>query len=140
MGADDVRPIRLVLIDDREVARDQAASRLRQHPLLEIIGAVAGFAGALHLVLDLRPDAVLVATRPPDRGGLDAIRLLSALDGASRPAIIAYLEILHCDGWPAARAAGADDLLLTGMDPESMARELQRITSGVCRGAATSDS
>jgi two-component system nitrate/nitrite response regulator NarL len=128
-------PIRVVLLDDHNVARSQSAARLGQHPRLEIVGDAADCAEALRLARELQPDAVLVETRRLDERGLEAIALLSSLDGAMRPAIVAYLEILHDADWPDARAAGADDVLLKEMRPDAVARELQAVMDRVNRGS-----
>ena len=129
--------IRLVLLDDHDVARSQSVARLRQHPVLEIVGDAAECGEALALAQELAPDAVLVETHRLDKRGLEAITILSSLDGKMRPAIVAYLEILHRGDWPHAHAAGADDLLLKEMPPETLAGELRHIISRVRRDTHT---
>ncbi len=126
--------IRLVLLDDNDAARGRSVARLSQHAPVEIVGAVADGADAVKLVQELQPDAVLVETRRRDERGIEAISLLSALDGATRPAIVAYLEILHRGDWPDAQAAGADDLLLKEMPPRLLGGELRNIVDRVRHG------
>lgn len=127
MESNEAPRVRLLLLDDHEAARIRSVARLGQHAGMEIVGAVAEFGEAVRLVEKLQPDAILVETRRLDERGLEAIRRLSALDGATRPAIVAYLEILHRGDWPDARAAGADDLLLKEMSPRILAGELRSI-------------
>ncbi|MDP9236184.1 MAG: response regulator [Chloroflexota bacterium] len=127
MQSDDSPPIRVVLLDDHDVARNRSVERLGQHPLLEIVGDAADCAEALKLAHELQPDAVLVETTRLDKRGLEAIGLLSSLDEELRPAVVAYLEILHRSDWPDARAAGADDVLLKEMRPDAIAKELQTV-------------
>jgi two-component system nitrate/nitrite response regulator NarL len=126
-------PIRVVLVDDHDVARSRSVARLGQYPRLEIVGDASDFAAALKLAQELRPDAVLVETRRLDKGGLEAITLLSSLDEEMRPAIVAYIEILHRSDWPDARASGADDLLLKEMRLDRLAGELWHIVNRVRR-------
>jgi DNA-binding NarL/FixJ family response regulator len=127
MESDEARPIRVLLLDDHDVARNRSAARLREHPRLEIVGDAADCAEALRLARELQPDAVLVETRRLDERGLEAIARLSSLDEETRPAIVAYVEILHHGDWPGARAAGADDVLLKEMRPDVIARELKTV-------------
>lgn len=131
MQSDAPLPIRVVLLDDHDVARDRSVERLGQHPLLEIVGDVADCTEALKLAYELQPDAVLVETTRLDKRGFEAIGLLSSLAEELRPAVVAYVEILHRSDWPDARAAGADDVLLKEMRPDAIARELQTVVDRV---------
>lgn len=119
--------IRLLLLDDHDASRSRSVTRLAQQAGMEIVAAVADGGEAVRLAQELRPDAILVEMRRPDKRGLKAIAQLSALDEATRPAIVAYLEILHRGDWPDAQAAGADDLLLKEMSPRTVAGELRSI-------------
>jgi DNA-binding NarL/FixJ family response regulator len=127
MKSADGLPIRLVLLDDHDGARHRAVDRLGQHPQLVIVGDTAGSSEALELAQELKPDAVLVETHRLDNRGMQAISLLSTLGQRTRPAVVAYLEIVHRGDWPAARAAGADDVLLQEMPPWALARELRHV-------------
>ncbi|MDP9236191.1 MAG: response regulator [Chloroflexota bacterium] len=131
MELNDSLPIRLVLLDNDDVARSRSVARLEQPPELEIVGDAADSTDALRLTRELQPDAVLVESHLQDKRGLEAIALLSSIDEAERPAVVAYLEILHRGTWPQARAAGADDLLLKEMPTQSIARELRSIVNHV---------
>ena len=93
-------PIRLVLLDDRDVARRQSVARQRKEPQLDIVGDASDGDGAVKLGQTLRPDAVIVETRHMHRGSVEAIAARSTLHGATRPAIVTYLEILHRGNWP----------------------------------------
>jgi DNA-binding NarL/FixJ family response regulator len=131
MESDNGLPIRLVLLDNDDVARSRSVARLEQHPGLHVVGDAADSTEALRLTRELQPDAILVESNVQDKRGLEAIALLSSIDEAERPAVIAYLQILHRSTWPDARAAGADDLLLKEMPPQSLARELRNIVRHV---------
>jgi DNA-binding NarL/FixJ family response regulator len=134
MEISDVLPIRLILLDDHDVARRQSAARLSQNPTLEVIGHTADPNDALNLVRELEPDAILVETRRLDERGLQAIALLSAIEKPVRPAVVAYLEIVHRDDWPAAHAVGADDVLLRELPTETLVKELRHVVGHVREG------
>ena len=133
MESNEAPRIRLLLLDDRESSRSRSVTRLAQQAGMEIVAAVADCGEATRLVQQLQPDAVLVEMRRLDERGLEAIAQLSGLDEATRPAIVAYLEILHRGDWPDAQAAGADDLLLKEMSPRTMGSELRSIVDRVRR-------
>lgn len=127
--------IRLIVVDDNDVGRSQSVARLRKHPQLEVVGDAGDCREAAQLTRSTHPDIVLVEIRRVDKRGVDVVAELSSLDLGNRPAIVAYLEILHRGEWPDARAAGADDVVLKEMPAEGVARELRRIVQRVRRDA-----
>lgn len=127
--------IRLVVVDDNDVGRSQSVARLRKHPQLEVVGDAGDCREAAQLTLSMHPDIVLVEIRRLDKRGAEVVAELSSLDLGNRPAIVAYLEILHRGEWPKAQAAGADDVVLKEMPAEGVARELWRIVQRVRRDA-----
>jgi DNA-binding NarL/FixJ family response regulator len=129
MERNDRLPIRLVLLDDDDVARRRSVARLERDSELEIVGHAADPSEVLRLTRVLEPDAVLVDPHLQGERGLDAIALLASIDDVQRPAVVAYLEIIHRESWPEARAAGADDLLLKELPPRTLARELRNIVN-----------
>lgn len=140
METNATRPIRLLLLDDHDVARRQSVARLGRHPHLAIVGDMADDSVAATLAQQLEADAVLVETRRLDKRGLQSIKSLSSLKTRTRPAIVAYVEILHRDDWAHARAAGADDVLLKEMSPEAIAKELQIVVDRVHNARSQSGS
>ena len=128
-------PIRLVVVDDHEDGRRQLVARLRKHPKLEVVGDAGDSREATHLTDTMHPDAILIEMRRLDKRGLAVVAELSSRDTKNRPAIVAYLEILHRGEWTDARAAGADDIVLKEMRPENAARELRQIVNRVQRDA-----
>ena len=129
MTSVETMPVRLVVVDDHEVARNRLVARLARQSRVQVVGEVADHAAALELTKTLRPDAVLIETRRLDQKGIEAIAMFSRLAPDERPAVIAYLEIVHRADWQDARAVGADDVILKEMTAESLAEELLRIVS-----------
>jgi DNA-binding NarL/FixJ family response regulator len=119
-----VRPISLVLLDDHDTARSALVQRLRRHALLEVVGDTPDPGEAEDLVLRLRPDAVLVDTMREDRHGIQAVARLATLGAAVRPAIVVHVSYRQDGDWAAARAAGADAILLKEIAADHLAAQL----------------
>ena len=85
------RPPTVVVVDDEPMIRG-ALSRTLSDGGLELVGEAADAKHALPLVVDLRPDVVLIDLRLPDSPGVEAIEQLSALAPASRILILARTE------------------------------------------------
>lgn len=63
--------IRIVLVDDHDVARRALRSVLKSNPNLEIVGEAAEGKEALKKIEELRPDIVLLDIGLPDMSGID---------------------------------------------------------------------
>jgi DNA-binding NarL/FixJ family response regulator len=64
-------PIRIVLVDDHEVARRALRSVLRTNPNIEVVGEAAEGKEALRKVEELHPDIVLLDISLPDMSGIE---------------------------------------------------------------------
>jgi DNA-binding NarL/FixJ family response regulator len=104
--------LKLVLVDDHEVARAALARRLRDHPRILVAGHTADPLEAHDIVLGHQAHAVLVDTIRQDRQGPRVVSSLSALPAHQRPAVVVHLSYYQPEHWVLARAAGADDLIL----------------------------
>jgi two-component system, LytTR family, response regulator len=121
--------LRTVVVDDEALARRRVCELVDAHPELERVGEASDGAGALDVIVDLRPDLVFLDIQMPE---LDGFEVLAALDEDDVPAVVfvtAYDE--H-----ALRAfdVGAFDYLLKPVTPErfeaAVARVRDRTTSG----------
>jgi DNA-binding NarL/FixJ family response regulator len=81
------RAITVVLVDDEELVRTALARALDEHGL-ELIGEASSTQDAINLVVDLRPDVVLMDPQVPGIAGIDAIKQLYLLAPASRTLIL----------------------------------------------------
>jgi DNA-binding NarL/FixJ family response regulator len=63
--------IRIVLVDDHEVARRALRSVLRANPNIEVVGEAAEGKEALKKVEELKPDIVLLDISLPDISGIE---------------------------------------------------------------------
>jgi DNA-binding NarL/FixJ family response regulator len=76
--------IRIVLVDDHEVARRALRSVLRSNPNLEVVGEAAEGKEALKKVEELRPDIVLLDIGLPDMSGIDVAPGIRSVSPESR--------------------------------------------------------
>jgi len=126
-----VRPISLVLLDDHDTARAALVQRLRRHAVLSVVGDTADPAEAEDLVERLRPDVVLVDTMREDRLGIQAVARLATLAAPVRPAVVVHVSYRQDGDWAAARAAGADAILLKEIAADHLATQLAPVVRRV---------
>ena len=77
-------PIRIVLVDDHEVARRALRSVLSSNPNLEIVGEAVEGREAIRKVGELRPDIVLLDISLPDISGIEAAPSIREVSPESR--------------------------------------------------------
>lgn len=77
-------PIRIVLVDDHEVARRALRSVLSSNPNLEVVGEAVEGREAIKKVGELRPDIVLLDISLPDISGIDAAPAIREVSPESR--------------------------------------------------------
>jgi DNA-binding NarL/FixJ family response regulator len=85
------RPITVILVDDEQLVRTALAQALAAAGI-ELVGEAVDAPAALALVLDLRPDVVLMDLRLPGSRGVDTIEALGLLAPASRMLILTRTE------------------------------------------------
>ena len=85
------RPITVVLVDDEHLIRGALAQALTTDGL-DLIGEAANAPDAVKLVIDLRPDVVLMDIRLPGMPGVQAIEQIGLLAPASRILILTRTE------------------------------------------------
>ncbi len=85
------QPITVVVVDDEQMIRGALAQTLTGAGL-DLVGGASNARDALRLVLDIRPDVVLMDLRLPDSSGVQAIEQLALLAPASRILILTRTE------------------------------------------------
>jgi DNA-binding NarL/FixJ family response regulator len=85
------RPITIVLVDDEHLIRAALARALAEDGL-ELVGEAGNATDAVKLVVDVRPDVVLMDIRLPGSDGVQAIQQLGLLAPASRILILTRSE------------------------------------------------
>jgi DNA-binding NarL/FixJ family response regulator len=111
------RPLRVVVVDADDLVRQTVAALLGIGNRIEVVG-LAGQAGpATDMVINTRPDVVLVDPRMPDlEGGLTFIRRLHDLAPDVRVLVVCSPEFLDA----AAHAEGVDGCLRKTFRPNDL--------------------
>jgi two-component system response regulator AlgR len=78
--------MRVLIVDDEQLARDRLARMLANLEGYEVVGEAAHGVAALEQIQNLQPEVVLLDIRMPGMDGLEAARHLSLLD--EPPAVI----------------------------------------------------
>jgi diguanylate cyclase (GGDEF)-like protein len=99
--------MRIVIVEDSPLVRDNLLSLLAGHPGLSVIGTAAGEDEAYHLITRTRPDVVLLDLALSPGSGLSLLRRLRATHGLGPRVVI--LSNQPADPYAAlCRDAGAD--------------------------------
>jgi len=111
--------MKVVIIDDERLARNELRRLLKAHPQLDVVGEAATMAEGIALVEQRRPDLLLLDIQMPEGNGFD---LLAALDA---PPMVIFTTAY--DQY-AIRAfdANALDYLLKPIDPARLAQALDK--------------
>jgi DNA-binding NarL/FixJ family response regulator len=86
-----LRPVTVVLVDDEQLIRSALAQALAADGL-DLVGEATDAATAIEMVVDLRPDVVLMDIKVPGSDGVATIEALGLLAPASRMLILTRTE------------------------------------------------
>jgi DNA-binding LytR/AlgR family response regulator len=112
-----------VIVDDEAPARDELRYLLTAHPDVEVAGEASGPAQAIDLVRETAPDVVFLDIEMPGATGLSLAPLVR--ERASPPAVV--FVTAHERYAVDAFAVEAFDYLLKPVDPDRLARVLERL-------------
>jgi DNA-binding NarL/FixJ family response regulator len=98
-----VKPKRIVLVDDHPLMREGVAQWIQRSPDLEVCGEAESAAQALSLVEKLKPDLVLTDISLAGRNGIELIKDLRAL----QPGLPVLVLSMHDEALYAGRALQA---------------------------------
>ncbi len=119
-------PISVVLVDDEQLIRAALAQALSSGGL-ELVGEAADGAAAIEIVVDVRPDVVLMDLRLPGISGIRAIEQLSLLAPASRVLVLTRSEQNRV---VEAIVAGASGYILKTAPPEAIIGAVRATAAG----------
>jgi DNA-binding NarL/FixJ family response regulator len=85
------RPITVVLVDDEQLIRGALGQALIDGGL-ELVGEAANAPDAVRVVVELRPDVVLMDLRLPGGSGIEAVQRLGQLAPSSRILVLTRTE------------------------------------------------
>jgi DNA-binding NarL/FixJ family response regulator len=122
--------IRVLVVDDHPVVRQGLIAILGYEPDIEVVGDAADGVEAVRLILERRPDVVLLDLRLPRLDGVEVMRQVRAQAPQVRFLVLTTYDTDEYIG--PALAAGAQGYLLKDALPDELARGVR----AVMRGAA----
>ncbi len=123
--------MKVLLVDDEAPARSELRHLLGAHPQVEVVGEATSAAEALGLAGEC--DALFLDVEMPGASGIDAARLVR---GRTEPPAIVFVTA-HAAYAVDAFAVEAFDYLLKPVDPERLARVVERLLARATPGART---
>jgi DNA-binding LytR/AlgR family response regulator len=115
--------IRALVVDDEAPARDELRYLLAKHADVEVVGEASSPGAAVELVREAKPDVVFLDVEMPGATGLTLAPLVR--DRANPPAVV--FVTAHERYAVDAFAVEAFDYLLKPVDPDRLARVLERL-------------
>ena len=120
------RPLTVVVVDDEPMIRAALTQTLTGGGL-DLVGEAANAQDALRLVVDIRPDVVLMDLRLPDSSGVQAVEQLALLAPASRILILTRTEENRV---VEAIVAGASGYILKTAPPKAIIAAVRATAAG----------
>ena len=119
-------PITVVVVDDEHLIRSALAQALSNSGI-ELVGEAATGEDAIEIVVDVRPDVVLMDLRLPGVSGVRAIEQLGLLAPASRVLVLTRSEQNRV---VEAIIAGASGYILKSASPEAIVAAVRATAAG----------
>ena len=120
--------IRVVIVDDEELARDRLESLLSQHPDIEVVGTCADGTSAIETIERTQPDLVFLDVQMP---GMDGFEVVENLDVERLPAVV--FVTAHDAHALRAFEVHALDFLLKPFDESRFVKTLDRARSQLAK-------
>jgi DNA-binding NarL/FixJ family response regulator len=120
------RPISVVLVDDEPLIRAALSDAMRRNGV-NVVGEAGGGREAVALVVERRPDVVLMEVRLPDVSGVDAIHRIGLLAPTSRVLVLTRDGENHV---VEAIVAGATGYILKTAPPDAVLRAVRATAAG----------
>lgn len=128
MPGDDVRTIRVLIVDDHPVVRAGLASMLRTYPDLEVVASVSDGNQMFALLETAAVDIVLLDLRMPGMSGIEILQTLKAQESTLRVIVLTSYE--SNDYIYDALRAGACGYLLKTCSEEEMIEAIHAVHEG----------
>jgi two-component system nitrate/nitrite response regulator NarL len=120
-------PLRVVLVDDHALCRS-GLSDLLHHRGIEVVAALGDPTKVAPVLLEHKPDLVVLDLRMPSTDGLTLLRRLRS-EGCDTPAVVLTMSDSEAD-LAAALRAGVIGYLLKDMEPEEVVGAIERAARG----------
>ncbi|GGL35588.1 response regulator [Planomonospora parontospora] len=120
--------IRVMLVDDQELLRTGFRMVLGAQPDIEVVAEAADGRAAVEVLRGVEVDVVLMDVRMPVMDGVEATRLIRAVEGAPRVLILTTFDL---DEYVfAALKAGASGFLLKDVPPVDLVSAIRAVHGG----------
>ena len=127
-GGDDVRPVRVLIVDDDALVRSGLSMMLGAFDELEVVGSVSDGTEVVAAVNSFRPHVVLMDIRMP---GMDGLTATAELRRRRDPPVVIVLTTFDTDEHVRrAMRVGASGFLLKHEPPADIARAVCRAADG----------
>jgi len=120
--------IRVVVVDDHPIVRQGLAALLQMKADFELVGEAADGAEALRIILETRPDVVLLDLRLPILNGIEVMR--QARQNGSNARFLVLTTYDTDEYISPALAAGAQGYLLKDAEPTDLLNAIRSIVRG----------
>ncbi len=117
--------ISALLIDDEPAANQRLSRLLKDHPEVQVLGAVESVAAALDFLSEKKPDVIFLDVDMPGRTGMDLLPELGGLQ------IAVVFVTAHERYAVTAFDAGAVDYLVKPVSPQRLALMIPRLLGAV---------
>ena len=124
--------IRALLVDDEGPARSELRFLLSRHPEVQVAGEAANAREAVALAESVRPDVVFLDVEMPGLNGVEAAALVRDLHDPPAVVFVTAHERYALEAF----AVEAFDYLLKPVDPERLARLVERLQERATEGVA----
>jgi len=124
----DAPKIKVLVVDDHPVVRHGILAMLRWESDIELVGDAADGAEALRLILERKPDVVLLDLRLPQLSGVEVMRQARPRLPATRFLVLTTYDTDEYIG--PALAAGAQGYLLKDATPDELVRAVRALMQG----------
>jgi DNA-binding NarL/FixJ family response regulator len=121
--------VRIVVVDDHQVARAGFAALLDTQPDFTVVGTAHDGTEAVRICRELRPDVVLMDVRMPGMDGIEATRQLAG-SGAGGPRVLILTTFDLDEHVYDALRAGASGFLLKDVTAERLFDAVRVIAAG----------
>lgn len=118
----------IVIVDDHPVVRDGLRGMCEREGGFEVIGEAGGGRAGVEIVLESRPDVVLMDLRMPEGSGVEAIAELRRRGSTARVVVLTTYDTDH--DIAAAIAAGATGYLLKDVPRHELFAAIRAAAAG----------
>jgi DNA-binding NarL/FixJ family response regulator len=120
--------IQVVVADDQGMVRSGFSVLLNAQPDIEVIGEAVNGEEAITRAAELHPDVILMDVRMPVLDGLQATRVITAMDGAPKVLVLTTFDL--DDYVYEALRSGASGFLLKDASAHELAEAVRLVAAG----------